>query len=208
MLRRGRRIFQLACGSPCIDGGLTNPATYATANDIRGQPRPIDGTGLGTPKFDIGAYEFNPATDESVGIRPTLGFSTFAVLFSAGFVAQISGCADYYWWSFGDGTTVSNLPTISHVWTSPGTYTVTLNAHYPDSGLTISASNLVQVLSQPVYYVNATGSSPQPPYTNWLHALYHHPTGDWCRLPARAAGVGYERHLYLRHASQPRRHHQ
>ncbi len=162
--------FQLACGSPCIDGGLTNAFTYATTNDIRGQPRPIDGTGLDTPKYDIGAFEFNPATDESPGIRPTLGFSTFATSFSAGFVAQISGCADYFWWDFGDDTIVSNLPTINHAWTLPGTYAVTLNAHYPDSGRTVSTSNLVQVLSQPVYYVNASILFPQPPYMNWLHA--------------------------------------
>jgi len=162
--------FQLACGSACIDGGFTNAVTRATATDIRGVPRPINSTGAKGPGFDIGAYEYNPATDEQPNIRPTLSFSTFATSFSAGFVAQISGCADYYWWNFGDGTIVSNLPTISHAWSLPGTYTVTLNAHYPDSGFTVSASNLVQVLSQPVYYVNASGSSPQPPYTNWLHA--------------------------------------
>ena len=164
--------YQLKCGSPCIDAGYTNwfspiGPISAPTNDIRGMARPLDGGG-GIAKFDMGAYEFNPATDNVPRIRPMFSYSTFSTGFTMSWVAQIGGCADYFWWDFGDGTTITNQYNVSHAWSAPGTFTIRLSASY--SGTVLSAMTTVQVVPQPVYYVNAANGSPVAPYTNWVTA--------------------------------------
>ncbi|MBU1693273.1 MAG: hypothetical protein KKC51_04850 [Verrucomicrobia bacterium] len=56
--------FHLAYGSPCIDSGNNLPGI---TDDIEGTVRPLDGNFNGTPDFDMGAYEYNPATADSDG---------------------------------------------------------------------------------------------------------------------------------------------
>lgn len=54
---------------------------------------------------------------------------------------------DYWEWSFGDGTTASGSSVVSHTYTTPGTYTVTLTEWGEYSGgSTWSASHDVIVL--------------------------------------------------------------
>jgi len=161
-------VFQLRCGSPCIDALSTNIAAPAT--DIRGVPRPSDGNSDGVALPDMGAYEYNPASDMSVGIRDN--YTNFSTGFCPAFVAQIVGFADYYWWDFGDGTVISNQSNVIHAWTSPGQYTVTLTAYYQDLGQSLAATTMVQVVQQPVFYVNPASPSPAYPYTNWTKASH------------------------------------
>jgi hypothetical protein len=64
--------YRLRPTSPCIDAG-TNPNSLLTnvnlvvARDYDGVPRPLDGTGDGEARFDIGAFEFLLATADSNG---------------------------------------------------------------------------------------------------------------------------------------------
>ncbi len=167
--------FQLKCGSPCIDAGSTNCFSpigiiFAPTNDIRGVARPLDGNGDGIAQFDMGAYEYNPAIDQIPAIRVAFNFASFATGYAVPFVAEIGGCADYFWWDFGDGTTVTNQYNVSHAWTSPGTYNVLLTAYYSSLGYGLSATTQVQVVQPPIYYVNVNGLSPTSPYTNWTTA--------------------------------------
>jgi parallel beta-helix repeat protein len=162
--------FRVKCGSPTIDAGLTNASFPGTPYDIRGIARPLDGNGDSIAKLDMGAYEYDPAADQQPGIRGVFGFTTFATDYPVPYVAQIGGCADYFWWDFGDGVTATNQPSVTHAWSSPGTFLIVLSAHYPSLGQTLSATTAVQVVSQPVYYVNAANPSPQSPYTNWAKA--------------------------------------
>jgi parallel beta-helix repeat protein len=160
--------FRLKCGSPCIDAGTDCSSLYT--NDIRGAIRPFDGDGTGTPKFDIGAYEYVPSIDWPPRIFSVSGLTNFAANYALSFVAQIAGCASVFWWDFGDGTQVTNRYAVSHAWSSPGQYNVLLAAYYPALGQALIATTQVQVVQQPVYYVDETSPSPTFPYTNWSMA--------------------------------------
>lgn len=55
-----------------VDPPGSNCGWLAVSEDQRGLPRPVDATGLGLPRCDIGALEFQP------GIDPVLGDSLFS----------------------------------------------------------------------------------------------------------------------------------
>ncbi len=57
--------YRLRYGSPCIDAG-TN-VTPAVAVDLDGRARPVDGLLAGTPRVDLGAYEYDPGATDSDG---------------------------------------------------------------------------------------------------------------------------------------------
>jgi len=169
--------FRLKCGSPCIDAGWTNCLSpigiiSAPTNDVRGVTRPLDGNGDGIAQFDMGAYEYNPAVDQTPVIRLGFTFANFATGYAVPFVAEIAGCADYFWWDFGDGTTVTNQYAVSHAWALPGTYNVLLTAYYSSLGYGLSVTAQVRVVQPPVYYADLNSPSPTAPYTNWTTAAH------------------------------------
>jgi len=56
--------YHLRYASPCIDAGKT---LGSIVDDLDGNPRPIDGDFDGTNRYDIGAYEYNPAAADTDG---------------------------------------------------------------------------------------------------------------------------------------------
>ena len=56
--------YHLRPGSPCIDTGADVSAIIA--NDLDGNPRPLDGNRDGVAAFDMGAYEFNGLSFTSI----------------------------------------------------------------------------------------------------------------------------------------------
>ena len=162
--------FRLKCCSPCIDAGFTNYYIFGATNDIRGVPRPLDGNGDGLAQYDIGAYEYDPAIDQIPVIHALFAFSNFSANYPVSFAAEIGGCADYFWWDFGDGVTVTNQSPVSHAWASPGQYNVRLSAYYSTPGQSLTATTQVQVVPQPVYYVDVNSPNPTSPYSNWTTA--------------------------------------
>ena len=96
--------------------------------------------------------------------QPIAGFSASASTVSAGspvsFNASAStepgGSVSSFSWNFGDGATGSGI-TPSHVYSTDGTYTVTLTVT-GDSGNTDTTSNTVTVHGVPTARVSATGS--------------------------------------------------
>ena len=61
-LDAGGGDIRLKGGSPCIDAGAT---VAGITDDLDGNPRPIDGNFDSTASYDMGAYEYNPATTDS-----------------------------------------------------------------------------------------------------------------------------------------------
>ncbi|MDD4870135.1 MAG: leucine-rich repeat domain-containing protein [Kiritimatiellae bacterium] len=49
--------YHLSFGSPCIDAGTNLPEIVT---DLEGNPRPLDGNGDRTNRYDMGCYEYNP----------------------------------------------------------------------------------------------------------------------------------------------------
>ena len=87
------------------------------------------------------------------------------------FTARISGHAFINFWDFDDGTFVINEPWGSpHSFATPGDYTVSLwayNESYPDG---VSASLVIHVDTNNLYYVSAASQNPVAPYTSWATA--------------------------------------
>ena len=156
--------YRLKCGSPGINAG--GNSYVVTATDFNGNPRIVDGT------VDMGACEFNPVLDLVPQIRKNFGFDNFAAFYPAPFAGEVAGCPDYFWWDFGDGVTVTNEPSVSHAWTSPGTYNVVLTAYSAGLGYGLSATTQVSVVQQPVYYVDANSPTPVTPYNSWSTAAH------------------------------------
>ncbi len=70
-------------------------------------------------------------------------------------------------WDFGDGTAVSNRPSVNHAWSTPGTYAVVLSAYNESNPGGVSATVVVQVVTQPIHYVSVDSASPSAPYSSW-----------------------------------------
>ena len=151
--------FHLQTNSPCINAGSSNAVGSV---DLDGNPRIVGGF------VDMGAYEYQlPApVPVSPSIQATYtGVSTGIVV---GFTGQIAGHATVSRWDFGDGTVISNqLPGVSHSWTAPGDYVAALwayNNSYPNG---VSATVIIHVLENPMYYVSQNSTNPVAPYFSW-----------------------------------------
>ncbi len=150
----------LSAQSPCIGQGS---AAYTSGVDIDGE------AWLNPPC--IGADQFVPGqTTGPLAVGTHTSYFEVGTGFAVPFQAMIGGRLAASVWDFGDRVAVSNRPYLSHAWTAPGEYPVRLtgyNDSYPDG---ISLTVLVQVATAEVYYVNASNSTPVPPYTNWPSA--------------------------------------
>jgi PKD repeat protein len=127
----------------------------------------IDGEPWASPP-SIGCDEFY-AGSVTGALSATIQapYTNFATGFAAAFAANISGRVSASTWDFGDGTVVSNRPYASHAWAVAGDYAVVLRAYnnsYPGG---VSATTLVQVVTQPVHYVSLSSAAPLTPYTSW-----------------------------------------
>jgi PKD repeat protein len=151
--------FHLQSNSPCINVG--NNAYVNEATDLDGNPRIVGG------RVDIGAYEFHTTGP----LTPSIQFDYTNV--SAGYAVNFrlsipsgqfaTGCV----WDFGDGTVLSNQFSVSHSWTSTGDYPVVLTAFNDSNPGGVSATVVIHVANPPVYFVDAAGTNPMPPYLSW-----------------------------------------
>ena len=110
-------------GSPAIDAGVSLPGL----ND--------DYMGAAPDAGKVEAGGTAPPPQVSIRADPPVGYAPLSVAFS---LANTGGAISAYSWDFGDGTT-SNEDMPSHIFQSPGTYTVSLEATGPGGSATAQA---------------------------------------------------------------------
>jgi hypothetical protein len=130
--------FHLQPGSPCINAG-NNSSTVSTV-DLDGNARIAIGT------VDMGAYEYQSLTPfVLIQSDYTNTVPGIALNFSG---TIVHGVFSETSWDFGDGTVVSNQPTVSHSWARAGNFPVVFSASGPYG--TGSATVLVHVEPAPI----------------------------------------------------------
>lgn len=148
-------LAHLSSSSPCIGAGSS---AHATGVDLDNEP-------WADPPA-VGADQTGP-TFGSFSV--SIGMSAVAVTpgYPVWLTAHIGGPVNKTVWDFGDGTTLTNRPSVRHAWNSAGTYVVGLTG-YNDSNLDgVAATVVVTVSRVPYHYVDAKGVNPVFPYTSW-----------------------------------------
>jgi hypothetical protein len=152
--------FHLGTDSPCIGAG--NPV-YVTGVDIDGN------SWMNPPSMGCSEFYPNTATGQlAVAIDAT--FTNLATGFTGSFAAQINGHASLSIWNFGDGAEIVNQPDVSHMWTTPGVYQVSLWTYNDSNPSGVSATITVQVANNPVQYVAQGNTTSAAPYLSWATA--------------------------------------
>lgn len=150
--------WHLSAGSPCRTAGTGSVVSGA---DIDRQ------VWLNPPS--VGADEFYAGATGPLSVSVSANWTNVAVGVAVQLTSQIDGHAESNLWSFGDGTTAANQIMVSHPWTSPGDYPVTLtvfNTSFPGG---VSATVIVHVDATP-RYVALNNPAPAWPHNSWATA--------------------------------------
>ncbi len=123
---------------------------------------------------DIGAYEYIPAAYEPLACTFTIVTKKTDAGLVATFTATVVGSDTEnlsYTWNFGDGTIVtgSEYGVVSHTYTEPNTYTVTLSvSNGREENAEFFIPNSVEVIPETCYVSNSGRSI--APYHTWENA--------------------------------------
>jgi len=152
----------LSSNSPCR--GAASAAFSTGLLDLDDQPF------SGTPS--MGADEL--VTGRALGplsVQIQSDFTNIAAGFAARFKVQVDGQTTLTRWDFGDGTLTTNQLMVNHAWSALGEYPVRLTAWNDASGPGgITATTLVNVVTGPIFYVNAANPTPSAPFQSWATA--------------------------------------
>ena len=153
--------FHLSVMSPCLGAGDSN---FDSGLDL-------DGQSWNSPPA-IGCDEYYTGTATGlVGVVIVIGENDsttgFATGTEANLFAMVSGIASSNYWDFGDGTSATNQTYVTHVWTSPGTFSVKVRVFNSDNLGGVMAERIIQVVDQPVHYVSESNPAPVAPYLSW-----------------------------------------
>ena len=150
-------ISHLSTASPCRGAGL---AKLIADTDI-------DGEALLNPP-SIGCDEYWPgAVTGPLQVDLGVTYSNVASGFRVSLTAFISGRTTLSYWDFGDGVTLTNQPYASHIWSTPGDYSVVLTAFNESNPEGLRASFPVQVRTPRLHYVALGSTNAVPPYLSW-----------------------------------------
>jgi PKD repeat protein len=152
--------LHLAANSPCIGKGSTN---YSSGTDIDGQ--------MWQAPPSIGCDEFDSGSATGVlSVTVFVDYPNSITGYPLHFAGVVSGHASSNYWSFGDGTSVTNLPNPVHSFAGEGVYPVVFTAFNADNPGGVSATQIVHVLAHPVSYVSLDSANPVAPYLTWATA--------------------------------------
>lgn len=96
-------------------------------------------------------------------------FTNVAPGYPIAFTALNSGSIAQSVWDFGGGPEETNQPFVSHIWNTPGVYSVRLTGYNQNNPAGVKAT-LAVVVSDLVYYVDSASANPAFPYQSWATA--------------------------------------
>jgi hypothetical protein len=153
-------LSHLSANSPCIGRGSYSDTTGL---DIDGEPW------ANPPSIGCDEYRSGTVTG-AVTVAVLAVYTNVAAGFNSAFTASISGRVTWSRWNFGDGSSVTNRPYVSHAWTAGGDYPVVLTAWNETHPGGVASTTMVHVVSHPTYYVAQSAFLPSPPYASWATA--------------------------------------
>lgn len=165
--------YTLGIGSPCIDTG-TNLADVVS--DLDGAFRPTDGSGGGTPRNDIGAYEAPDPGAGPLAINFSADVQSAPLSLAVAFTALPSGSDTnnlYYGWDYNndgvDDDEGYGLGAPTHLYSQPGLYSVSLTVSNASHEIaTEIKADYIRVYAAETF-VSTNGANILP-YTNWVTA--------------------------------------
>jgi uncharacterized delta-60 repeat protein len=152
-------LSRISADSPCRGAGS---GLYTSGTDLDGQ--------VWASPPSIGCDELYPAiAGGPLAVTIGAAYTNVAPAYPVALTALIKGQTTASSWDFGDGTTATNQPYLTHAWATPGDYAVTLWAHSPSQAADVSATTVVHVVNS-LYHVMAQSTNPVPPYNSWATA--------------------------------------
>lgn len=152
--------FRLSANSPCRGAGSS---AYTHGLDMDGE------AWLDPPS--MGCDEYRPEGITGVlSVAINVLWTNLPVGITLDLTADVNGRPSAIVWDFGDGMVVTNQPHVSHAWSAPGDYPVTLrafNATHPEG---VSATVVVGTTPRAVHYVSSASTNPVAPFSSWATA--------------------------------------
>jgi PKD repeat protein len=155
---------RIALNSPCAGAGL---AAYASGVDV-------DGSAWQNPP-SVGCDEV-VAGSLTGALQVAITPASIVVAVDAPIIitSYITGQVASNILDFGDGTSATNIFSVTHAWSTPGNYTMELRAYNLDNPGGVLVTTTVQVLlaADTARYVSTNSPSPAFPYTSWETAAH------------------------------------
>ena len=126
-------------GSP-LGSGITSSHIYNTPGTYTVTLTVSDGSLTGSATTTITVTAPNTAPTASFTATPTSGEAPLTVSLDGSGSSDLEGSIVSYSWDYGDGSPLGSGVTSSHIYNTPGTYTVTLTVS--DGSLTGSATTI------------------------------------------------------------------
>lgn len=149
--------YHLSAASPCLGRGIFGACKGTDLDGDAWQNPPCVGADQSGPGLAAGP----------LAVTASGAYAKVAAGFPVALAATGQGHMTGGIWDFADGSVATNRPYLTHAWNVPGLYPVRFIGYNDSHPGGVSATALVWVVRQPVYYVNAANGTPMFPYADW-----------------------------------------